>query len=214
MRIRSVNALGFACEQTCRSTAYWSAAVSKTSRSMFDFARDESRPDPLPLGSRCGWSVGHNRAPTKLQAEAMPGCAPSERAFSLLEVMIAMALFFTAIFAILSLTSQSLGAARHLQLSHVDIGGLAGMISLTNRVEEGALPQEIVAQFEEFNPGYTCTGEIMEVSSNGLFRVDFEVVGLHGKKVVGSTMSILMFRPESSASSRNRLRSVQPNPGR
>ena len=137
-----------------------------------------------------------------------------EIAFSLLEVMIAMALFFTAIFAILSLTSQSLGAARQLQLSHVDIGGLAGMISLTNRVEEGALPQEIVAQFEEFNPGYTCTGEIMEVSSNGLFRVDFEVVGLHGKKVVGSTMSILMFRPESAASSRSKLRSVPPNPGR
>ncbi|MBI4658224.1 MAG: hypothetical protein HY735_05135 [Verrucomicrobia bacterium] len=127
-------------------------------------------------------------------------------AFSLLEVMIAMALFFTAIFAILSLTSQSLAAARHLQVSHVDVSGLAGMLALTNRIEEGPLPREIVARFEDFNPGYSCEGYITEAWTNGLFRVDLEIVGLKGKKVVGSTMSILLYRPESATSSRNRLR--------
>ncbi len=131
----------------------------------------------------------------------------SERAFTLLEVMIAMALFFMGIFAILNLTSQSLLAARRLQTSHVDVGGLAAMLSLTNRVEEGPrLPPGIVAQFEDLNPGYSCAGEITEVSSNGLFRVDFEIVGLKGKKVVGSTMSILLYRPESASSFRNKFR--------
>jgi hypothetical protein len=150
--------------------------------------------------------------PIRLVREISLKRAP-ERAFSLLEVMIAMALFFMAVFAILSLTSQSLSAARHLQISHVDIGGLAGMISLTNRVEEGPLPQEIIAQFEQLNPGYSCVGNILEASSNGLFRVDFEVVGLKGQKVVGSTLSILLFRPESAGSARGRLRSFA-NPGR
>ena len=144
----------------------------------------------------------------KEQSQASVAGRPpaAEDAFSLLEVMIAMALFFIAIFAILSLTSQSLSAARHLQTSHVDVGGLAAMLSLTNRLEEGSLPREFVAQFEDLNPGYSCDGNIAEVSSNGLFQVDFEIVGLKGKKVVGSTMSILLFRPESASSFRSRLR--------
>ena len=129
---------------------------------------------------------------------------PGERAFSLLEVTIAMAIFFAAAFAILSLTSQSLAQARNLQTSHVDIGGLAAMLALTNRLEEGRLPREIIAQFENFNPGYSCEGNIAEVSSNGLFQVDFEVAGLKGKKVVGSTMSILLYRPGSPSSFGNR----------
>ena len=46
------------------------------------------------------------------------GVGPAhESAFTLLEVMIAMALFFMAIFAILGLTSQSIGAAARL-LAH------------------------------------------------------------------------------------------------
>lgn len=129
----------------------------------------------------------------------------AQPAFSLLEVMIAMAIFFVAIFAILELTTQSLSAARHLQTSHVDVTGVAATLSLTNRLEEGPLPPEIADQFEDLNPGYRCVGNIYEVSSNGLFRVDFEVAGIKGKKVVGSSMSILLFRPESASSFRNKL---------
>jgi hypothetical protein len=114
--------------------------------------------------------------------------------------MIAMALFFMAIFAILDLTSQSLAAARSLQRTNIDIASLATGLLLTNRVYEGSLPSEIMAEFEELNPGYTCNGNIFEVSSNGLFQVDFEIYGVKGKKVTASTMSILLYRPESAAS--------------
>jgi len=127
-------------------------------------------------------------------------------AFTLLEVMIAMALFFMAIFAILDLTSRSLAAARGLQRANIDVTSMATGLMLTNRIEEGTLPAEIAAQFEDLNPGYTCTGNIYEVSSNGLFQVDFEVYGVKGKKVVASTMSILLFRPESAQSVRNKIR--------
>jgi Tfp pilus assembly protein PilV len=126
--------------------------------------------------------------------------APSH-AFSLLEVMIAMALFFMAVFAILDLTSQSLAAARGLQRTNLDVGSLATGLLLTNRVEEGSLPPQITSEFEELNPGYTCTGNISEVSSNGLFQVDFEIYGIKGKKVAATTMSILLFRPESASRS-------------
>jgi Tfp pilus assembly protein PilV len=127
-------------------------------------------------------------------------------AFSLLEVLIAMTLFFVAIFSILNLTSQNIAAARHLQNAVVDAGSLATALSLTNRLEEGGLPQEIAAEFEKLHPGYTCNGSIFEVSSNGLFQVDLEIYGLKGKKVVASGMSILLYRPESSSAAGASLR--------
>ena len=127
-------------------------------------------------------------------------------AFTLIEVLIAMALFFVAIFAILDLTSQSISAARYLQSTHVDLTSLASALSLTNRLEEGGLPPQITGQFEDQYPGYTCNGNIFEVSSNGLFQVDLEIYGVKGKKVVASSTSILLYRPDSAYSSRNRGR--------
>lgn len=127
-------------------------------------------------------------------------------AFTLIEVLIAMALFFVAVFAILDLTSQNIAAARLLQSSHVDASSLAAAMSLTNRLEDGPLPSEIMAQFGEQYPGYTCNGNITEIGSNGLFQVDFEIYGLKGKKVVASTMSIWLFRPDSGSAFRNKVR--------
>jgi Tfp pilus assembly protein PilV len=129
--------------------------------------------------------------------------ARSNRAFSLIEVMIAMAVFFMAIFAILDLTIQNLASARRLQTSHVDASSVAAALSLTNYVEEGPLPREIVAQFEEQYPGYRCSGDIYEVSTNGLFQVDLVLSRAKGKKATESSMSLLLYRP---ASARNRLR--------
>lgn len=120
-----------------------------------------------------------------------------EGAFTLLEVMIAMAVFFIAIFAILDLTSQNLAAARQLQTIQLDASGVAMAVAMTNVLEEGILPPEIISQFEEQYPGYTCGGEIFEVSSNGLFQVDLQIGGLKNKKVVMTSMSILLYRPES-----------------
>ena len=116
-----------------------------------------------------------------------------------------MAIFCIAIFAILDLTSVSLSAARRLQMMQVDASSLASALSLTNRLEEGDLPPEIVAQFEEIHPGYTCRGNIFEASSNGLFQVDFEIAGVRDKKVIGSTMSIFLFRPDSGRAFRSKV---------
>ena len=81
---------------------------------------------------------------------------------------------------------------------NVDASSLAGELSLTNRLEEGPLPSDLIAQFEDLYPGYTCHGEIFEVFTNGLFQVNFEVVGVKERTVLASTMSILLYRPASS----------------
>lgn len=118
-------------------------------------------------------------------------CHP--RAFTLIEVMIAIAIFFIAVFSILELTSRCLRHARALQQVNVDIGSLASEISLTNRLEEGVTSGD----FGDLHNAYTWTREVRQVASNGLFQVDFTVFWLNEKRPVESRMSILLYRPDS-----------------
>ncbi len=117
--------------------------------------------------------------------------------------MIAMSLFFMAIFAILALTSRSLAAARGLQPATIDGNSVAAELSLTNRLEEGPIPPEIIKNFEHMYPGYTCGGTITEEATNGLFRVDIEVGGVTaGKHLVSSQTRVYLFRPMSPPANR------------
>lgn len=123
----------------------------------------------------------------------------SERsqAFSLLEVMIAIAIFFTAAFAILSLVSSALGNARRLQQPVVNAGMLAGELSLTNKLVEGSDSGDFGKQY----PGYTWESEIVEEQTNKLFRVNYIVKSPDRSHPVVVRMSILLFRPLSPAGS-------------
>lgn len=119
-------------------------------------------------------------------------------AFSLLEVMIALAIFFMCVFAILSLVSRSIAQARNLKPIQIDATSALAQLSSTNRLEEGPLPEEIIKNFETMYPGYTVGGDIYEVRSNGLFRIDFFVGGLTSTKSgAASSSSVLLFRPMS-----------------
>jgi hypothetical protein len=83
-----------------------------------------------------------------------------------------------------------------------DARAAIAFLAMTNRLEEGTLPPEVVFAFEKENPGYTVAGQIYEVATNGLFRIDFTVGGASGgeKKVaVTSDSSILLFRPLSAS---------------
>lgn len=106
-----------------------------------------------------------------------------------------MAIFFIAIFSILELTSRCLRAARGLQQTTVDPGGLASSLTLSNQLEEGSLPSELVAGFEESHPDCRCEGEITLVSTNGLYKVDFRVFS--GNSTAPSELSVLLYRPQS-----------------
>lgn len=94
-------------------------------------------------------------------------------AFTLLEVMIAMGLFFIAIFAVLDATAQAIRAAKSLQVNVPDVGNLAADLFLTNTFEEGFQSGD----FGDLYPGFEWTREISPVTTNGLFRADFKIVG-------------------------------------
>ena len=120
----------------------------------------------------------------------------NQRAFSLMEVMIAMGIFFMSVFVILSLVSSSLQNARRLQRPMVDAAMIASELSLTNQIVE--IKQS--GDFGKMYPGYSWTADINEVQSNKLFQVDYVVVNGDHKQVV-QTMSVLFFRPKSPAGS-------------
>lgn len=124
----------------------------------------------------------------------------SERAFTLLEVMIASGILFLCLFAILELLSTSLRNARVLQRSVVDPGMLAAVLSLTNKLSEGPVPRGL-GGFEKVYPDYRYDGDIVEVGTNGLYQVNF-VVYRRTSHAIESRLSILMFTGQSSQAGR------------
>lgn len=118
-------------------------------------------------------------------------------AFTLLEVMIATAIFFIAIFAILGLVGNALRNAQVLQQHSVDPGMLAGMTALTNRLTEGTESGDFEDIAPGSFPGYSWSRDIYQVASNGLFRVDLTVTHSVKGRDVESKMSILLYRPDS-----------------
>jgi Tfp pilus assembly protein PilV len=120
--------------------------------------------------------------------------AKQRRAFSLLEVMIAIGIFAMAVFVILALVSGALANARRLQRPMVDAAMLASELSITNQLEEGSSSGD----FGKAYPGYSWTATVTEAMTNKLFRVDYVVQRSDNKEVM-QTMSVLFFRPQSKA---------------
>ena len=123
------------------------------------------------------------------------------RAFSLLEVMIAVGIFFMAVFAILGLVSSSLENVRRLQRPIVDAGLVAGELSLTNQLTEVTVSGDLGEFLGKSYQGYTWTYAVQEVQSNKLFQVDFILQDDSRGRAVVSKTSILLFRPQSPAGS-------------
>jgi len=133
-------------------------------------------------------------APYALCGRPQPSTLNPQRlaGFSLLEVMIAMAVFFIVVFAVLGMVVQSLGAARALQRQHADCGMVASMLSLSNTLEEGFDSGD----FEGLVPDYRWERSISEVGSNGFFQVDIAVFQKNTRgKEVSENMSVLMYKP-------------------
>jgi hypothetical protein len=123
---------------------------------------------------------------------------PAQRGFTLLEVLIAMAIFFAAIFAILDLVTQNLRIARGLGLGEIDFSSVAAELSLTNRLEEGS----VSGDFGDLRPGASWIADTMLYSSNGLYQVDILVDWPENGLVKQRKVSILLYRPGSA----NRMR--------
>lgn len=114
------------------------------------------------------------------------------QAFTLLEVMIASALFFIAIFSVLQLSARSLKAARSLSPTHADINELVLPLVLTNRFTDDHLGM-VSGEFENF-PQHSWSQEIVPWYTNGFFRVNFQI--MHGGQLESET-AIYLYKPQS-----------------
>ncbi|MFM1770781.1 MAG: hypothetical protein RJA22_3310 [Verrucomicrobiota bacterium] len=93
-------------------------------------------------------------------------------AFTLLEVIVACAIFFMVAFAILGVVAQGLASVRVLQKRDPDPGIILHALSLTNQFEEGTMSGD----YEDIAPGmyvgHRWEANITEIGSNGLFQID------------------------------------------
>ena len=121
---------------------------------------------------------------------------PDEAAFTLLEVMIALLIFFVAVFAILQSVSQSLRAARSLQQKWPDPRALLSELSLTNKLEEGT----VEGDFGDLHPDFIWTREVYQVRTNGLFQIDYTIIGVTGNRSLEWKTSAFLWRPDSQVS--------------
>ena len=115
-------------------------------------------------------------------------------AFTLLEIVVAMAIFFMAYFAVMELLNTNLRAAHSLNVTPIDFTQVVYDMLATNRLEEISESGD----FGDMYPGWSWTREAYEVSTNGFFQVDVEVYhpGSVGGRVA-TAMSLWLYRPES-----------------
>jgi hypothetical protein len=136
-------------------------------------------------------------ATTWVQFAVPPRAIPPSRkpraAFTLLEVMVAMGIFFMAIFTVLDLMSRNLAAARSLKQSPVDFTEVVYDLVLTNRLQEVSESGDLGEQY----PDVTWSRDIYLISTNGLFQVDVTVFQPGPAGVAEHKMSMLLYRPES-----------------
>jgi prepilin-type N-terminal cleavage/methylation domain-containing protein len=119
---------------------------------------------------------------------------PGRRAFTLLEVMVAIAIFFAAVVAVLELVSQNLRLVQLYQQARPSPSDIASEIALGTTLQEGGESGD----FSEFYPGSTWAQEVTMVGTNGLYRVDLTVTELLGEKTIENKMSVLFYRPETA----------------
>ena len=117
--------------------------------------------------------------------------------FSLMEVMIALGIFFLAVFAILGLISNTLRNARALRQPQVDAGMAAALYSVI--ITNGAGDDSVSGDFGDALPDYSWTAPSQPAATNGLYQVDF-IVQRHSDGQVVSTLSTLMFKPNTKKS--------------
>jgi hypothetical protein len=127
--------------------------------------------------------------------------APSAFAFTILEVIIACALFFMFAFAVLGLVTQGLVAARSLQEREPDPGIILAALSLTNAFEEGWMSGNYEDIAPGMYPGYRWDASISEVASNGLFVIDVMTYSQKKKHANPVVTSALFYRPQSKPGS-------------
>jgi type II secretion system protein I len=129
------------------------------------------------------------------------------RAFTLIEVMVAMGIFFMAIFAILSLVSQNIRNSRAVQQPRIDASMVLAQLSLTNQLADGMSDSGDFGDLEAYR-GYKWSIAVTEIVTNGsgLFQIDCVVTSPRGGPETDVHSSTYMWRPNSVANLNPRIR--------
>jgi Tfp pilus assembly protein PilV len=114
----------------------------------------------------------------------------ADGAFTLLEVMIALGIFFMCMFTILALVSNTLRNARSLRRPQVDAGMAASIYVSTNRFYEGSMSGD----FGDVLDDYSWDAETYQFATNGLLQADI-VLNHRNSHAPPETLSILVFDP-------------------
>jgi hypothetical protein len=123
----------------------------------------------------------------------------SNRAFTLMEVMIACGIFFMATFAILALVSSTLRNARGLERGDIDAGMAAAQVYevlRTNRLETGSLSGDFGDTHRDYSWEANWDIDYDSGATNGLLKVDI-VVNRRGNRQAVDALSIRVFNPNA-----------------
>ena len=151
-----------------------------------------SRENPPPVAVAAGVSPATTTlvpSPPSTLVTRHSSCSSS--AFTLIEVMIALGIFFMSVFTILALVSQILRNARGLQRPQIDAGLPAAIYVNTNRFSVGTTSGNFDENaLRDFS--YEVTTE--EFATNGLLQA-FVVLNKRGGRSAPETISILVYDP-------------------
>ena len=120
-----------------------------------------------------------------------------QTAFTILEVMVACAVFFMVAFAILEMVTRSLVAVRAIQHRDPDAGIILASFSMSNKLEEGTMSGNFEDIAPNMYPGYRWEALITEIGSNGLFQIDVFTYSEKKKSRNPVLISGQFFRPMS-----------------
>jgi type II secretion system protein I len=131
----------------------------------------------------------------------LPRSNPARRAFTLLEVMVAIAIFFVASFAILDLISTSLNNVRRLQRPSVDASPVLARYAATNSLVEGHYHGSLgdADMLGNEYRDYTWDADVVEIASNHLYGVTCSITQMNGHREEISRLSTVLYKPQSPA---------------
>jgi hypothetical protein len=136
----------------------------------------------------------------RLQLNKANPCGERSAAFTLLEVIVACSLFFMVAFAVLEIVTVGLVAAKKLQRREPQFESLISPHLLTNILNEGHYSgsfDELNQDLADLYPGFSWECEIVEVGSNGFFRVDYAIFDNTAKSAKPRMLTTHFYKPAS-----------------
>lgn len=122
-------------------------------------------------------------------------------AFTLLEIIVACAIFFIVAFAVLGVVAQGLAGAKALQKRDPDPGIILHSLALSNTFEEGTLSGDYEDIAPRMYAGHRWEANITEIGSNGLFQVDVFTYDSKNPRQSPVKISTQFWRPASKPGS-------------